>query len=416
MHAPRAVIAVLLGLCTSLFAQDWPRFRGPNGTGLGTANLPEQIAEGNILWHADLPGTGHSSPVTWGDRIFITCTPAAGSLDEQAKRSVVCVGAKDGSLVWKKEFATAGYHLHSDNSFASPSCATDSERVFAWMPGPDTSFLVALSQSDGKELWKRELGPFHSQHGPGASPIVENGIVYLQSSQDEPGSFLQAFEASTGKPLWKRDLKGGQHAISTPCLFPSQGGTQLLSLSTDNGLLALNPSSGDLLWSLPDLFTLRCVASPVITPSGLIVVQCGQGQAQSEIQVIKGAAERKPAKLYDIVRTGGYVPTPIVVDDLLFLWKENGTITCVRSADNEQLWSERVPGPYYASPICVGGKGGHLYNITRNGEIVVVAATDKFHLIQRFPLGEKNTYASLAASGGKLLARAGAKLFCIGVK
>src|SRR5205809_503399 len=84
------------------------------------------------------------------------------------------------ALLWQKDFATGGYRMHSDNNFASPSCATDSERVFAWLPGSDSSCLVALSQADGKELWKRDLGPFRSQHGPGASPIAEGGIVYLQ--------------------------------------------------------------------------------------------------------------------------------------------------------------------------------------------------------------------------------------------
>jgi outer membrane protein assembly factor BamB len=165
---------------------------------------------------------------------------------------------------------------------------------------------------------------------------------------------------------------------------------------------------------MPDIFKLRCVASPVLTTEGLIIAQCGQGQAASEIQAIKGAAENKPAKAYEIVRTGGYVPTPIAVGDLLFLWKENGTVTCVRSSDGEQIWSERAEGPYYASPICIGGKGGRLYNITRAGELVVIGATDKFKLIQRFPLGEKNSYATPAVSGGRLYVRTYTQLISIG--
>lgn len=415
MHSRSLIIAALL-LSSTIYAQDWTRFRGPNGSGIGTANLPEQLTPTNILWQASLPGSGHSSPVTWGDRIFVTCTPDGAGPADSARRIVACLSSKDGSVVWQREFATGSYRKHADNSFASPSCATDSERVYAWFAGPDGSQLVAMSQADGKELWKQDLGKFLSQHGPGASPIVENGVVYLQSSQDEPGSFLEAFDAATGKILWKKELKGGQHAISTPCFLPSPAGPQLISLSTDNGLLAFQPKTGESIWSLPDLFKLRCVASPVVMAPGMIVVQCGQGQAASEIQVIKGGAEKKPEKAYEIVRIGGYVPTPIAVGDLLFLWKENGTVTCVRSSTNEQLWSERVEGPYYASPICVGGKGGRLYNVTRSGELVVLAADEKFRLIQRFPLGEKNSYASLAVSGGKLLARTYTKLFCIGAK
>lgn len=414
MHSRPLVAALVLLSQTGLFAQEWPRFRGPNGSGLAKADLPEQLAEKNVLWKVALPGSGHSSPVIWGERVFVTCTPDGAGPAESARRVVAGLSAKDGKLLWQREFATGAYRKHADNSFASPSCAVDGERVYAWFAGPEGSQLVAMSQADGTVAWDQKLGPFTSQHGPGASPIVENGVVFLQSSQDGPGSFLQAFDAKSGKSLWKQDLKGGQHAISTPCLLPSPAGPQLVSLSTDNGLLAFDPKTGSKLWALPDLFKLRCVASPVLTSDNMIVVQCGQGQAASEIQVIKGAAEKKPEKAYEIVRIGGYVPTPIAVGDLLFLWKENGTVTCTRAGTNEQLWSERVEGPYYSSPICVGGKGGRLYNVTRSGDVVSVAADEKFRLIQRFPLNEKNSYATPAVSGGKLFVRTYTQLYCLG--
>ena len=405
--------AALTALTFVATAQEWTRFRGPNGSGLAKANLPEQLTERDINWRCQLPGTGHSSPVVWGDRVFVTTTPA-GAADSEAKRAVVCVGAKDGKIQWQREYATGTYRQHADNSFASPSCTVDAERVFLWIPGSDKSQLVALAQADGKPIWSADLGPFKAQHGPGASPIVEKGEVILQSSQDGPGSFIAAWDAATGKQLWKNELKGGQHAISTPCFFAGQIGLQLISLSTDNGLLGLDPATGKSLWSIPDIFKLRCVASPVITSEGMIVAQCGQGQAASEIQVIKGAATKQPAKGYEIVRIGGYVPTPLVVGDLLFLWKENGTVTCVRSKDGEQLWSERVQGPYYSSPICVGGKGGRIYNFTRSGELVVIAAEDKFRLIQRFPFNEKNSYATPAVSGGRLYVRTYSQLISLG--
>ena len=412
----RSILVALFGLTALASAQEWPRFRGPNGSGIGQANLPEQLTEKDIQWRVTLPGSGHSSPVIWGDRVFVNCTPDGAGPAETARRIVACLSTKDGKLLWQREFATGAYRKHADNSFASPSCAVDAKHVYAWFAGPDGSQLVALAQEDGKEVWKRDLGPFVSQHGSGASPIAEKGIVYLQSSQDGAGSFLQAFDSATGKTLWKKDMKGGQHAISTPCLLDSPAGPQLVSLSTDNGLLGFQPATGQQLWGMPDIFKLRCVASPVLTDKGLIVVQCGQGQAASEIQVIKGAPENKPEKAYEIVRIGGYVPTPIAVGDLLFLWKENGTVTCLRSGSNEQIWSERVEGPYYSSPICIGGKGGRLINITRSGDLVVLAADEKFRLIQRFPLGEKNSYATPAASGGKLFVRTFTQLICIGGK
>jgi len=407
------ILASLIALAVSATAQEWTRFRGPNGSGLGNANLPEKITGKDINWRLELPGTGHSSPVVWGDRVFVTCTPKAAP-DAEARRLVVCISAKDGKLQWQREFATGLFRKHGDNSFASPSCAVDAERVYFWLPGPDQSELIALAQADGKQLWKVELGPFRAQHGPGASPIVEKGAVILQSSQDDPGSFIGAWDGASGKQLWKHDIKGGKHTISTPCVLAAQGGPQIISLTSDNGLLAIDPATGKNLWAIPNLFKLRCVASPVLTSESMIVAQCGEGQATSEIQVIKGAAEKQPAKAYDIVRIGGYVPTPIAVGDLLFLWKENGTVTCTRSKDGEQLWSERVEGPYYSSPICIGGKGGRLYNLTRSGDLVSIAAAEKFRLIQRLPLGEKNTYATPAVSGGKMFVRTFSQLISIG--
>ncbi len=409
----RLHLALSIALSVCAHAQEWTRFRGPNGSGLGTAKLPEQLATADINWRCTLPGSGHSSPVVWGERIFVTTTPDGAA--DQARRIVACVGAKDGKILWQREFTTGPYRKHADNSFASPSCTVDAERVYAWFAGPEGSQLVALAQADGKEIWKRDLGAFTSQHGPGASPILENGALILQSSQDGEGSFLQAFEPTTGKTIWKNDMKSGQHAVSTPCvLSPKNANPQLVSLSSDNGLLGLDPATGKQLWALPDLFKLRCVASPIILDGGLILGQSGQGQAASEISVIKGADTTMPEKAYEIVRTGGYVPTPIAVGDLLFLWKENGLITCIRAATNEQLWSERAEGPYYSSPICIGGKSGRLYNITRSGELVVVAADEHFKLIQRFPLGEKNSYATPAVSGGKLYIRTYTQLISIG--
>lgn len=413
MHSRFTAVALAF-LTVTAAAQDWTRFRGPNGSGVGKAELPEQIAEKNIQWRCKLPGSGHSSPVIWGDRIFVTTT-GDRSMADKARRSVVCVNAADGTVLWEKEFVTGGFRHHADNSFASPSCAVDAERVYAWFAGSEGSILVALSQKDGAEIWKRDLGTFDSQHGAGASPIADAGMVILQSSQDKPGSFIEAFDPKTGKTIWKNELKGGQHSIATPCFVKGEDGKpQLLSLSTDNGLLGLDPATGKQVWAVADIFRLRVVASPVVMSGGLIMCQSGQGQATSEIAVIKGAAASKPEKAYEVVRVGGYVPTPVAVDDLVFLWKENGQVTCIRSATNEELWSERVEGPYYASPVCSGGKGGRIYNVTRGGELVVIEAAEKFRLIQRFPFGEKNSFATPAISGGRLFVRTFSELIAIG--
>ena len=417
MHSRLALLATF-ALTLTASAQEWTRFRGPDGTGLGKADLPDQLTDQNIKWRCALPGTGHSSPVIWGDRIFVTATPD-GAVADHARRFVVCVNAKDGKILWQHEFSTGGYKKHADNSFASPSCAVDAERVYAWFAGPDGSQLVALAQDNGKMVWQRDLGTFESQHGPGASPIVEGNEVILQSSQDSAGSFIGAWEASSGKQLWKKDLKGGQHAISTPFVYRAGEAAkkpEIISLSSDNGLVAYDPATGDQRWALADIFKLRCVASPLVLSNGFILAQSGQGQDKSEISVIKDVTGSTPTKAYDIVRTGGYVPTPVSSGGLLWLWKENGFVTCVKADTNDQLWSERVQGPYYASPILVSGPSGtpRIYNVSRAGDLVSIDAADKFRLIQRFPLGEKNSYATPAVSGGMLFVRTYSQLICIG--
>ena len=410
MHFSFAALCILV-FTLSAEAQEWTRFRGPNGSGAGKADLPEQITDKNILWRATLPGSGHSSPVVWGEKIFLTCSPS-GVTDAEARRIVVCIGAKDGKLLWQREYSTGAYRKHADNSFASPSCAVDAERVYFWAAGPEKSILVALAQADGKEIWQRELGPFQSQHGPGSSPFVLDDAVVLDSDQDGPGSFVQAFDAKSGATRWKAEMKSGKHTIATPCVLSAKAGAQIVTTTFSNGMVALDAKTGKRAWEMPGLFSLRCVSSPIVTDAGLIVGQCGEGSANSLVEVVKPG--EKPEKVYEVIRTGGYVPTPIAVGDLLFLWKENGFVTCLRAATNEQLWSERVEGPYYASPICVGGKGGRLYNLTRSGELVVIAADEKFKLIQRFPLGERNSFATPAVSGGKLYVRTFTQLIAIG--
>ena len=142
--------ALFLGLCASAGAQEWTRFRGPNGSGLGVApGLPAEFAEKDFNWKVELPGSGHSSPVVWGGRVFVTGNPK-----DTTVRVIACVGAADGKTLWKKEYATGGYHLHADNNYAASSPAVDAERVYFHWASPENSGLVALDHADGRELWK----------------------------------------------------------------------------------------------------------------------------------------------------------------------------------------------------------------------------------------------------------------------
>lgn len=389
------------------WAQEWTRFRGPNGSGLAQAlKLPAAFGEQDFNWKIELPGGGNSSPVIWGERVFITANPAG-----TGKTVLLCVNAADGKVLWQREHETNTFRKHADNSYATATPALDAERVYLLCLAPEGSVLVAFEQKDGREVWRKDLGPFNSQHGPGTSPIVEDGTVIVDFDPDEPKSFVAAFEAATGAERWRWEHPGKKHTSSTPCLFRTKSGvTQVVTMSKNAGLTGLDFKTGKVAWQLPDLISKRCVASPLVA-GDLVFAQCGEGQAESFVYAVRPAADGKSAqKVYEVIRTGGYVPTPIAVGPLLFLWKENGLVTCLRAANNEQVWSERVQGPFYGSPIAVDGR---LYSFTRRGELVVLNAADKFQELARIPLGE-GSFASPALSGGRMYLRTFTHLISVG--
>jgi outer membrane protein assembly factor BamB len=165
----------------SASAEEWSRFRGPNGTGIADApNVPAKFTEKDYDWNVTLPGGGHSSPVVWGDRIFITCCD-----DQTALRTVMCLKTTDGSVLWKREFKSHPAHLNPENSYASATPVVDDKYVYICWSTPEEYSLTALDH-EGKDVWKCVLGRFASQHGSGISPVVVGDIVLVGNDQDGP--------------------------------------------------------------------------------------------------------------------------------------------------------------------------------------------------------------------------------------
>ena len=183
---------LLLGCVLSAGAQEWARFRGPNGTGLSEAKtIPVQWTEGDYNWKIKLPGGGHSSPVLWGDRIFLNCSD--GGKGEFVN---VCLSAQDGKTLWEKRYPLGLYTTHKFNSLASGTCAVDAERVYFVRQDGDECYLVALTHA-GEAVWEFPLGDFESQHGSGHSPIVYGELVVLSYDQSQPGRIV-ALDRGTG--------------------------------------------------------------------------------------------------------------------------------------------------------------------------------------------------------------------------
>ena len=176
MSLRSSLVALLLAasFAASVDAQEWTRFRGPNGTGVSDdASIPTTWTDKDYLWKAELPGAGHSSPVIWGDKVFLT-----SALDDPQQRVVLCLDANTGKILWDRRF---DYHVHKKhllNSFASPTPAVDAEHVYVSWSVPESLTLMALTH-DGRDVWKLDLGKFVSQHSAGNSPVVVGDMVVL---------------------------------------------------------------------------------------------------------------------------------------------------------------------------------------------------------------------------------------------
>lgn len=408
-HAATALAACALLLPTSAsYAGDaaWPRFRGPGGSGVSSASgVPAKFTEADYNWRVKLPGDGPSSPVVWGDKVFVTSAEK-----DRGRRHVLCLSARGGRKLWQKSWPFRPFRVNTKNSFAVATPALDARHVYLVWTSPKSVAVVALGHN-GREVWKRDLGPYSSQHGPGPSPVVVGGVVILGNDQEGNESFLVGLDGATGRIRWKRKRRGGKASYSTPAVLVREGGRrEVVFTSTSHGITSLDPATGKLVWE-SEPFKNRCVSSPVIV-RGLVFATAGQGGGGRE-----AVAVRPPRRIggraevaYRIERELPYVPTPIAVGDLMFVWNEKGRVTCVRAEDGKVIWQESVGGRYYGSPVCVGGR---LYAISMKGEVVVISASEKYKLLARNPLGEAS-YATPAVSGGVMYLRTKSQLISLG--
>ena len=388
-------------------AEQWPRFRGINGSGQSeAANIPVEWSAEDYNWQIPLPGIGHSSPVIAGDRVVVTSGDPEG-----ATRYVTCVRCEDGSLVWSREFPSLPHHLHTRNSYASSTPAVDGERVFLTWATPDAYHLVALDLKNGRTLWRANLGAFKSQHGFAASPVVYDDLVIVANEQ-LGASFLAAYDCSSGKQRWKCRREGGvKTAYSVPCVWEDESGrAQLIFHSTAHGISGVDLKTGEPLWSI-DVFNQRCVSSPVIA-GGLIFGSSGQGGSGEALVAVRpgDGAARKPEVAYEIKKSAPYVVTPVAYRDWIFVWHDGGVVSCHDVVDGRLRWRERVGRGFSGSPIRIGQ---NLYGIAEDGQVVVLAAEPEFRLLARNELGEPSR-ATPAVADGRLYLRTESKLISLG--
>jgi len=417
-----AGVAFVAGLAP---AGPWPRFRGPDGGGISDATtVPATWTDTDYNWKAKLPGQGHASPVVWGERIYLTCGDRGS-----AKRVVVCLRTTDGRVLWRREYASSTFRQHRDNSYASATPAADAEGVVITWTTPKEVVLLALDP-DGREVWRRGLGPFVAIHGSGSSPIILGPLVVLTNEQADPKalpgvyggshapksagkSVLMGVDRKTGETRWTVERRSSQAPYSTPCVYRGSGGrAELVFSSTSHGLTAVDPATGKVTWELGSAFSQRCVGSPVAAP-GLVIAGDGYGvRGLHFVAVRPGSREKnvKPAVVYEIKKPVPLVPTPLVRDGRLFLWGDDGKIACLDVSSGKAIWRERVRASFYGSPVWAGGR---LYCISKKGDVFVLAASDEFKLLARVPLGEPS-FATPAVADGVMYLRTRSQLFSLG--
>ncbi|MGQ9574557.1 MAG: outer membrane protein assembly factor BamB family protein [Thermoguttaceae bacterium] len=385
----------------------WPRFRGPNGQGATeAASIPVRWTPAEYRWEVQLPGTGHSSPVVWGDRIFVT-----SAVEKDATQIILCLRTSDGEQLWRRDFPSVAYPKHRFNAFASSTPAADGQHVYVTWASPGQYTVVALAQEDGREIWRRDLGPFVSLHGFGASPIVWRDLLIVPNDQDG-ASCVMALDCQSGSTRWQSARRSGKASFSTPCIFqPESGDPQLILSSWAHGLTSLEPGSGKINWELP-VFESRVVGSPLVA-AGLIFAAAGEAGAGKQLVAVQPGDPRRGIEAnvaYRLKEALPYVPTPVARGRLVFLWQDRGVVTCLDAPSGKVHWRQRIGGEFFASPIRVGDR---LYCVSRTGEMVVLAAAERFELLARFPLGEPS-HSTPAVADGVMYLRTASRLMAIG--
>jgi outer membrane protein assembly factor BamB len=420
-----ALCLLLLSLllpCVESLAQEWTRFRGPNGSGISAAtNFPLKWTADDYNWQIDLPVMGSSSPVLWGKRLYLM-----GDHADDQQRSVLCINADSGRILWRRDYPVKRHRLHRDNDFTSATPCVDEHGVILVWSSPEQLLVTALSL-DGEKMWQRELGPYKGLHGSSNSPILADGLVVLANDQMDPKrfdwylpkgtnmdpgkSFLMALDRKTGKTRWKVDRRSELAGYATPCIRRSGGGTEVVFTSTAHGITAVDLKSGRISWEIDKIWDNRTVSSPQLF-GDLVFGSFGKGLSGQRLVAVRPGkpGSRKGELVYDIRRSVPLVPSFVVKDGLLYLWTDSGIVTCVDAATGTGHWRERVGGEFYSSPIWIEGR---LYCISKHGQIVVLAASREFEVLARMELGEK-TFATPAVANGVMYLRTQSRLYSLG--
>lgn len=417
----RILISWIL-LTGTLTAQNWPGWRGPTGDGISTEKeLPTSWSPTeNIGWKSPIAGDGHSSPIIWENRVFLTT-----SLTEKNERRLLCLNRLDGKTLWDRVVLnTRPESIHRLNSRASGTPTTDGTHVYVTfllakgeeIIAPNVGsermitpgrIIVAAYDFEGNEQWKTDVGAFVSAHGFNTCPVLFEDLVIINGDHDGD-AYLVALDAKTGKERWRTMRENKTRSYVTPIIREIGNRTQMI-LSGSLCVASYDPSTGKRHWIL-DGPTEQFVASMVYNGEHVFVTG---GYPQKHILAIDPNGTGNVTDTHITWRTNrgaAYVPSPIVSGNHLLVVADSGVAICFDAKTGDRHWRERLDGGHSPSPVLANGI---VYCVSDQGVATVFRLGDTFELIAKNDLAE-SVSSSPAISQGQLFIRTHQALYCIG--
>jgi outer membrane protein assembly factor BamB len=430
MPLSRSRLLLCLGLFLCARAADagdhWERFRGPNGDGVANdKGVPLEFSDKhNVLWKTPIPGDGNSSPIVWGERVFLQTASTDGT-----QRMLLCLAARDGKVLWTRSIPGVKVKIRYDSSLASSTPTTDGAAVYiAFWDGKD--IIVSAYDMQGTPLWNRNLGEFVSQHGAGASPILYKDKLLFVNDMDRENpatkkavnrpALLLALNKKTGAIVWEIPREAERACYSAPFLHETKsGGAPELIVVSTTALTAYNPDDGTKTWELPHWqgklvrMPLRTVASATLVGNTLIASSGdGAGDRFAAGVALEGIGTgTKAQRVWENSKDFPYVPCPLQRGPHLYFVNDAGFAGCYEARSGQRIWHERVPGAKFtASPVMIDGK---IYAASDAGDVFVFAADPNYRQLAKNTLGER-IRATPAVANDRLYIRGQNHLFCIG--
>jgi len=433
----RGLLLLLILTCLGGFGNaqtNWPQWRGTGGSGISTeTGVPLEWSESkNIAWKTAIPGRGHSSPIVWGDRVFLTTSiegpivpgaeavrhyrrgeeylhPDSVGANHSYTMKLFCLDLKSGRVLWEKTVYEGTVHdnRHKKNTYASATPATDGRFVYLSFEAEG----VYCYDFDGKRIWKTSLGKIaKGGMGPGTSPVLYENLVILQCDQEYgEGSFIAAVDKKTGKEVW-RVSRDQRRSWATPLLIKTAQRTEMVT-SGPNEIISYDPGTGRELWSAPGV-----VSNPIPSPvagQGLVFVTAGSDTKRAFAIRLGGSGDLAGTSnlVWSYDKGTAYVPSPILYNDYLYLVTDAGAITCIEAGTGKVIYQTRIPmaARFTASPVAFEGK---ILFVSEDGDSFILKGGPTPEILNANALGEP-VYASPAIVPGRILIRGQDNLYCI---